>query len=149
MSQFQLDRADIQKALDWFLRQPPPKPLKAAIIKADAKQLRVELQDCDLHRFIPNFNVEISVCPSLDGQDLMIKFQGENLFGKLGGLLVWFSEKTGIKREGEFHKIESGDAVRFYLPKISLGQHGKLGDLVTFTHVAWINNRLELDFKTR
>ncbi len=148
MSQIQLDRADIQKSLDWaFAAKKLP---NKCLLKGDAQNLRVEVQNLDLGRFVPNISPDFTVWPSLDGQDLLIKFQGESSLSKFGGILAWMLSKVGVKLAGEFYKVEpTGDTVRIYLGKITLGQHGKLGDLVHFHNLAWANNRLELDFKTR
>ncbi len=147
MSQIQLDRTEIQKALDWaFAAKKLP---NKCLLKGDAQNLRVEVQNIDLGRFVPNISPDFTVWPSLDGQDLRIKFQGESLLSKFGGFLNWLATKAGYKLTGELFKVESGDTLRLYLGKIKLGQHDKLGELVTFTQVAWSNNRLELDFKVK
>jgi hypothetical protein len=146
VSQIHLDKADLQRALDWAYDEKKF-PNKVSL-KGDAQNLRIEFHDIDFGRYIPNISPDFTVSLQLDGQDLVVGFKGENLVSKFGGILFKVAVKLGRKLEGPGYEFESGDVARLFLRKIPFNGQ-LLGNLVCFQNVAWSNNRLELGFKVK
>jgi len=146
MSQIQLDKTDLQCALDWAHAQ---KKLPKFVLTGSPQTLRIEIHLFAKGVFsgLPSL-IAFSLFPKLDGQDLVVAVRGESLLlmalqHAAGGPIIWFLQTVGVELTHRCFEIQSRDTLRVRLSTIPIA------NLFHFHGIAWANPRLELNFEAK